>query len=103
MKTSLSNTSVLVVSQDQVSADLSPDPTGEVVILGLKEGMYYELDGVGAHIWRLVQQPCSVQSIVDTLVAEYDVPVQRCTADVLELTEDMVAQGLVAINDEPNR
>jgi hypothetical protein len=103
MRTILSKTSVLVVGQDQVYADLSPDPAGEVVILGLEEGMYYELDGAGAHIWRLIQQPRSVQSIVDTLLAEYDVSAQRCMADVLELAEDMVAQGLVDIYDEPNR
>ena len=103
MRTSLSNTSVVVVSQDQVSADLSPDPSGEVVILGLKDGVYYELNEVGARIWRLIQQPRSVQSVIDTLLAEYDVPAQQCAADVLALAEDMVNRGLVDICDEPNR
>ncbi len=103
MTTSLSNTSVVVVSQDQVSADLSPDRSGAVVILGLKDGVYYELNEVGARIWRLIQQPRSVQSVIDTLLAEYDVPARQCAADVLALAEDMVNQGLIDICDEPNR
>ena len=103
MRTSLSNTSVVVVSQDQVSADLSPDRSGEVVILGLKDGVYYELNEVGACIWRLIQQPRSVQSVVDTILEEYDVPARQCAADVLALTEDMINQGLIDICDEPNR
>jgi len=103
MKTRLSTTSMLVVSQNQVSADLSPDLAGEVVVMGLKDGVYYELNEVGACIWRLIQQPRSVQSVIDTLLAEYDVPARQCAADVLALAEDMVNRGLVDICDEPNR
>ena len=43
--------SVVVVTKDQVSADLS----GEAAILNLKSGIYYGLDNVGARIWTLVQ------------------------------------------------
>lgn len=97
MKAKLSTTSVLVVSQDQVSADLSPDLAGEVVILGLKDGVYYELNKVGACIWRLIQQPRSVQSIIDTILEEYDVPAEECTADVLALAENLAKSGLIEI------
>ena len=102
MKTSLTKTSLLVASRDQVSADLASDQSGDMVILGLKEGVYYELNEVGTCIWRLIQQPCSVQSVVDTLLVEYDVPARQCLADVLALTEDMVERGLVDIHDDPD-
>ncbi len=103
MKTSLTKASLLVASQDQVSADLASDQSGDMVILGLKDGVYYELNEVGTCIWRLIQQPCSVQSVVDTLLAEYDVPARQCLADVLALAEAMVKRGLVDIHDDPNR
>ena len=97
MRTSLSNTSVVVVSQDQVSADLSPDRSGAVVILGLKDGVYYELNEVGACIWRLIRQPRSVQSVVDAILEEYDVPAEECMADVLALAENLAKFGLIEI------
>ena len=103
MKTSLTKASLLVASQDQISADLSSDQSGDVVILGLKDGVYYELNEVGTCIWRLIQQPCSVQSVVDTLLADYDVPARQCLVDVLALAEDMVERGLVEIHDDPDR
>lgn len=103
MKANLSKTSVLVVSQDQVSADLSPDLCGEeVVILDLKDGIYYELSEVGARIWELIQQPHSVQAVLDTLLAEYNVDATQCEADLLALVEDLARHGLVEIEDESN-
>lgn len=97
MKTRLSTTSMLVVSQNQVSADLSHGLAGEVVILDLKEGVYYELNEIGACIWRLIQQPCSIQSVVDVILEEYDVPAEECTADVLALAENLAKFGLIEI------
>jgi hypothetical protein len=101
MKCPLNNASVVMVSQDQVSTDLSSDPSGEIAILGLKGGAYYELNGVGARIWRLIQQPRSLQSVVDILLEEYKVPPEECEADVLALAEDMIEQGLVNVLDAP--
>jgi len=101
MNISLTRASVLVASQDQVSANLSPDQSGDVVILGLKDGMYFELNEVGARVWHLIQEPRSIQSVVDTLLEEYDVGAAQCEADVLSLAEDMLKRGLVEIGDEP--
>ena len=103
MKTKLSKTSVLMASQNQVSADLSPELCGdEVVILDLKEGTYYELSEVGARIWTLMQQPRSIQAVLDTLIEEYDVAPQQCEEDVLALVEDLARHGLVEIKDGPH-
>jgi hypothetical protein len=92
---------VLTVGPDQVSADLSNDSSGVVVILGLKNGMYFELNDVGARIWHLVQQPQSVQAIVDALLAEYEVSAEQCENDVISLMTDMLQRGLVVIVDGP--
>jgi hypothetical protein len=101
MNASLTRASLLVASQNQVSADLSSDQSGDVVILGLKDGMYFELNEVGARIWHLVQQPRSIQSVLDTLLDEYDVSLAQCEADVLSLAEAMLTRGLVDLVDEP--
>jgi adenine-specific DNA methylase len=86
-----------VTSQNQISANLSSDFSGDVVILGLKDGIYYELKEVGARIWDLIQKPRSIQAILDTLLEEYEVEAQQCEAHVLALAEDMAKRGLIII------
>ena len=97
MKTNLNKNSVLVASQDQVSADLSSDVASSVVLLNLKNGVYYELKEVGTRIWNLIQQPRSVQSILDILVEEYEVDAERCEADLLALADDLAKHGLIQV------
>lgn len=97
MKTNLNKNSVLVASQDQVSADLSSDVAESVVILNLKDGVYYELKDVGTRVWNLIQQPRSLQFVIDAILEEYDVPAQECAADVLALAENLAKFGLIEI------
>jgi hypothetical protein len=93
--------SILSASKNQVSANLSLDDSGPVVILGLTEGMYFELNEVGARIWQLIQQPRSVQSLRDTLLDEYDVQIEQCEKDLLTLAGELVERGLAVVVDEP--
>lgn len=100
MEKSISRITIIGVTQDQVSANLTSDFEGESVILDLKDGVYYELNEVAARVWELIQEPASVQNVLDTLVAEYDVTLGECEADVVTLLEDMVLRGLVETRDE---
>jgi hypothetical protein len=93
----INRNTLLVATQDQVSADLSSDTLKSIVILGLKDGVYYELKEVAARVWNLVQNPCSIQIILDTLLSEYDVEPERCEADLFALAEDLAKHGLVDI------
>ena len=42
----ISHELVLIASKNQVSTTLTPDPTEGIVILSLKDGIYYELKEV---------------------------------------------------------
>jgi len=97
MKTNLDVNSVLVASQNQVSADLSSDADRSVVILNLKDGVYYELKDVGARIWNLIQQPYSIQSIKNRLIEEYEVDAEQCEVDLLALVEHLARLGLIQV------
>lgn len=98
MPHALTHSSVLVASRDQVSADLSQD-SSQTVILGLRDGVYFELNEVGGRIWQLLQQPQSLKSVLDTLLAEYDVPVERCEGDMMKLVQELLRRGLVEVRD----
>jgi hypothetical protein len=81
----------LVVSDEQVFTTLG----GEAVILGLRDGVYYGLDSVGARVWELLAEPRSVAELLSTLVAEFDVTPERCEHDLIALLDDLAARGLV--------
>lgn len=87
--------SVVQAVPDQVAANLAE----EVVILNLKDGVYYGLNPVGARIWNLLQTPRTVNEVQDILVQEYEVEPQRCRTDMLELLERLAAKGLIKIED----
>jgi hypothetical protein len=78
---------------DQVSSELGK----EVVILQVKNGMYYGLDEVGVIIWRNLQQGSSIAGIVDEIIQEFDVARQQCEQDVLRILGEMVAADLVTV------
>ncbi len=82
---------IVAATRHQVSAELSD----EAVILGMRDGVYYGVEAVGARIWSLVQQPVCLSAVVETLVAEFDVESPECSADVLAFVRSLLAKGLV--------
>lgn len=83
----------LVIPTSVVSRDLD----GETVMLNLESGVYFGLDAIGSVIWTHLQQPTRLRDIRDRLVAEFDVDDDRAAADLLELSEQLVARGLVTL------
>jgi hypothetical protein len=61
----------------------------EVVMLDIEQGKYFGLDPVAARIWEIIETPSSVQSILDTILAEYDVDADVCRQDVDEFLIQM--------------
>jgi hypothetical protein len=91
MQTGTCGSTIVVQSEDQVSSDLA----GEVVILHLPSGGYYGLDAVGARIWDLIRVPKTINEVRDALTEEYDVEVESCERDLLELLQELERAGLV--------
>lgn len=81
----------VVLSDEQVYTTLG----GEAVILGLRDGVYYGLDAVGARVWELLAEPRRVADVVSTIVSEFDVTADRCELDVIALLDDLAARSLV--------
>ena len=72
----------------------------EQAILQLDSGKYYGLNPVGARVWQLLAQPHQVSEVLTTLLAEYDVPADRCRADLFALLQKLQAAGLVEVRRE---
>jgi len=94
MDQTISENSRVAVTSNQVSGDLLD---GEVVIMNLKDGVYYGLNSIGGRIWALIHQPKTVSELRDILLQEYDVDKERCTDELLALLQDLVSRGLIEI------
>lgn len=88
-------TAEVEATPDQLSTTLGDD----VVILGLRDTVYYGLSGVGTTVWELLQTRRSINDIVTRLSDAYDVAPQRAAGDVQELLADLESHGLVRIDD----
>ncbi|MEZ5589955.1 MAG: PqqD family peptide modification chaperone [Gammaproteobacteria bacterium] len=102
MSKRLTKNSILVVSENQVSADVSPDPAGQMIILDLQNGTYYELNETGTCVWKLMQKPVDIQTMLDTLLAKYEVDAKQCESDLLLLLDDLITRGLVELKNGEN-
>ena len=88
--------SVVSAAREQVSSGIGDD----TVILELRAGVYYGLDGVGTRVWELLREPRTVSEIRDRMVAEFDVDDDRARDDLLVFLAEMADSGLVEVQDE---
>lgn len=96
-KRALSPRSIVVASKDLVATDLA----GETVLLSMTTARYSGLAGVGAVIWAMMRDPVSVSAICQRIVREYDVPADRCEADVLQFLQELATEGLIEVGGDP--
>lgn len=89
------NSDTVVARTNQLT---SVDVKDETVILDLGSGQYYGLEGVGARIWQILEQPTTFGELCRLVVAEYEVEGSVAEQDIGELIEDLTKKGLVEIN-----
>ena len=94
MQNGISEGMIVVASADQVSCNL----VDETVILNSASGIYYGLNGVGARVWTLIQQPRRIEEILGALLSEYEVESSRCQDDLLALLKELQDKGLVLVS-----
>jgi hypothetical protein len=87
----LSLATVVCATANQVSSRVGD----ELVILDLEGSLYYSLDPVGTRIFELLQRPTPLETVLDTMIAEFDVDAQTARTDLLTLVDTLMAQKLV--------
>lgn len=92
----MSDETVIAAIDEQISCDLSDGS----VVLNLHNGVYYGLNPVGCRIWQLVQKPIQFREIRETLLQEYEVDTERCTAEIMKFLREMAERDLISIGDK---
>ena len=78
---------------------ISKEIAGEIILLDLEDGTYLGLDTVGARIWQLVDEGLAPGKMAQTLIKEFDVPLERLKNDIETLLATLEARGLVCPED----
>jgi Coenzyme PQQ synthesis protein D (PqqD) len=72
----------------------------EIVALKIEKGTCYGLNRTGSRVWKLLAKPIRVSEMCATLIAEYSIDPKVCETDVLDLLEELRAEGLIAAVDQ---
>jgi Coenzyme PQQ synthesis protein D (PqqD) len=76
------------------------DLEGESVLLNLASEHYFGLDEVGTRMWLALTTADNVQAAHAALLSEYDVDADVLRHDLLDLIQQLVEHGLVALSAE---
>ena len=83
----------VVRSSEPVSA-----ATGDALVMfSVEKGSYYGLNDIAAAIWQRIKSPVTVTALCADLQEVFDVPPQRCEADVLGFLQKLERKGLVHV------
>ena len=74
---------------------LEADVNGEIVALHVERGQCYGLNSVASEIWRMLEEPKSLDEICGTLTSDYDVDSATCRSEVVTLLSQLKHEGLV--------
>ena len=80
---------------DVISADMD----GEVVMMDIVSGKYYNLGTTGGVIWGLLETPKTLSGIVEDLMAQYDVDRKTCESQVEAFLESGMKRGLFSVEE----
>lgn len=92
---SLTESTTIVANENALATTID----GESVILHKEAGKYYGLNEVGTFIWKLIQQPRSVEEVCQEILSEYDVARETCRNDVKNVVVDLAEKDLVHLDD----
>jgi hypothetical protein len=92
-KSDLSGDAIVVRNEGLLSAEVD----GELMAMSVERGMCYGLNAVGTRIWALIAEPRSVSDLCAQLRQEFDVEEQECRRDVVDLLEELRAEGLATV------
>ena len=71
----------------------------ELVMMSAAKGNYIGLSEVGARIWELIETPQTFESLCGALVAEYDVDLATCRAEVDAFLATLGQHHAIRIDD----
>jgi hypothetical protein len=67
----------------------------EVVLVDVRQGVYFSLNEVGSIVWQALESGASLDQVVSGVITAFAVDEATARADVIKLTDELVAAGLL--------
>lgn len=75
---------------------------GEMVILNLDSGLFFQLNPIGSRIWEALETPTTFAQLCQTMEDTFDVDADTCRHDIEEFISALSAHALVTVaSDKP--
>lgn len=71
----------------------------ETVLLNIQTGHYYGMDETGGRFFEALRDADTVAAAVDTLVREFDAPVDQIRQDALRYCGELLHYGLIELQE----
>lgn len=71
---------------------------GEAVVLDIESGQYFGLNGVGARVFTMTEEPIAVATVIEHIASNYGVSSEQVQTDVLRFLERMQEHGLIELS-----
>lgn len=84
----------------QGQGNIISDMDGEIVMLSIQNGKYYNLGEIGGQIWSLMKDPISIAKLVQSLQEIYNVDPVVCKEQVIGFLIQLKEEGLIQIEDK---
>jgi hypothetical protein len=91
--------SYVVPNEQHVAAKVMD---GEAILINLGTGTYYSIASTGGFIWSLIERKLSLNEIVRSVAANYDIDRDQAELDVLRLCSELHSEGLVLVSPTGN-
>ncbi len=67
----------------------------ETMIMNMKSGDYINLNKMGTSIWKLLENPSSIENICLELLKIFDVEFSTCQEHVIDFLEKLIDQDIL--------
>ena len=68
---------------------------GEVMIINLDTGHYYSITGIGAEVWRMIEEGCSGETIAAEVKARYRGEADQIQTSLATYTSELEQERLI--------
>jgi hypothetical protein len=85
--------SIISAKKEIVAADMD----GDTVMMSVAAGKYYNLGTTGGMIWKMLESPISVATLITKLLEQYEVTREQCETEVLSFLSEVKKEGLLEV------
>lgn len=72
----------------------------EIVLLGIQNGEYYNLNEIGAFIWELLSNPMTLVEVTNALVENFEITPEECYQDIEPFIIETLKKGIFNVSNE---